>query len=219
MVRSTVVKGKVAHRETQWAKQLPLNKSNPDLLINYIGQSDLTSDGDIKSMFSRVTDQRVTAETVQALALGGRSRWRIENETFNTLKNQGYHFEHNYGHGKQRLSTVLMILMMLAFLVDQVQQACCPLYIAVLAAILSDRCSGRYLPPYRRPVWAHQSGQKPLHHAGASNRCAGAEFSVASKTPLPDFRESNLASNTGLFASVIIVAIKSAHRTTTARRH
>nr|WP_198246747.1 hypothetical protein [methane-oxidizing endosymbiont of Gigantopelta aegis] len=23
-----------------------------------------------------------------------RARWRIENETFNTLKNQGYHFEH-----------------------------------------------------------------------------------------------------------------------------
>ena len=69
-----------------------------------------------------------------------------------------------------------MILMMLAFLVDQVQQACCPLFIAVLekvksrkslwrrlrsavesfvfrsysdvlAAILSDRCRGQYLPP------------------------------------------------------------------------
>ena len=25
----------------------------------------------------------------------GRSRWKIENETFNTLKNQGYHFEHD----------------------------------------------------------------------------------------------------------------------------
>ena len=32
---------------------------------------------------------------------GGRARWKIENETFNTLKNQGYHFEHNYGHGKK----------------------------------------------------------------------------------------------------------------------
>ena len=27
----------------------------------------------------------------------GRCRWKIENETFNTLKNQGYNFEHNYG--------------------------------------------------------------------------------------------------------------------------
>ena len=55
---------------------------------------------------------------------GGRGRWKIENETFNTLKNQGYHFEHNYGHGVENLATVLALLMMLAFLVDQMQQRC-----------------------------------------------------------------------------------------------
>lgn len=49
-------------------------------------------------------------------------------ETFNTLKNQGYNLEHNYGHGEQNLSVVLMMLMMLAFLVDQTQQLCCPLF-------------------------------------------------------------------------------------------
>ena len=49
-------------------------------------------------------------------------------ETFNTLKNQGYHLEHNFGHGEQNLSVVLALLMMLAFLVDQVQQLCCPLF-------------------------------------------------------------------------------------------
>ena len=43
-------------------------------------------------------------------------------------KNQGYHLEHNYGHGEQNLSVVLALLMMLAFLVDQVQQLCCPLF-------------------------------------------------------------------------------------------
>ena len=59
---------------------------------------------------------------------GGRARWKIENETFNTLKNQGYHLEHNYGHGEHNLSVVLALLMMRAFLVDQVQQACCPLF-------------------------------------------------------------------------------------------
>ena len=52
----------------------------------------------------------------------GRSRWKIENETFNTLKNQGYNFEHNYGHGDNNLCTVLALLMMLAFWVDQLQQ-------------------------------------------------------------------------------------------------
>lgn len=55
----------------------------------------------------------------------GLSRWKIENETFNTLKNQGYHFEHNYGHGTQHLATVLALLMFLAFTADQIQQRCC----------------------------------------------------------------------------------------------
>jgi hypothetical protein len=59
---------------------------------------------------------------------GGRARWKIENETFNTLKNQGYNLEHNYGHGKQHLSTVLAMLMMLQFLIDQVQEVACPLF-------------------------------------------------------------------------------------------
>ncbi len=52
---------------------------------------------------------------------GGRARWKIENETFNTLKNQGYHFEHNYGLGKKNLSLIFAMLMMLAFWVDQSQ--------------------------------------------------------------------------------------------------
>ena len=63
---------------------------------------------------------------------GGRARWKIENETFNTLKNQGYNFEHNYGHGNNNLSTVFAMLMMLAFLIDQIQQRCCGLFQAAL---------------------------------------------------------------------------------------
>lgn len=58
----------------------------------------------------------------------GRSRRRIENETFNTLKNQGHHFEHNYGHGYKDLCSVMAILMMLAFLIDQVPTLCCKVY-------------------------------------------------------------------------------------------
>ncbi len=68
--------------------------------------------------FSWVTDLRVSKRNVYQLMRGGRARWKIENETFNTLKNQGYHFEHNYGHGEQHLSVVFATMMMLAFLVD-----------------------------------------------------------------------------------------------------
>jgi hypothetical protein len=70
---------------------------------------------------------------------GGRALWKIENETFNTLKNQGYHFEHNYGLGEKNLSVVFAMLMMLAFLVDQVQQLCCALFRSVWHKLRSKR--------------------------------------------------------------------------------
>ncbi|MCA9213351.1 MAG: hypothetical protein KDB27_09820, partial [Planctomycetales bacterium] len=65
-------------------------------------------------------------------------------ETFNTLKNQDYHFEHNYGHGKINLSVVLAMLMMLTFLLDQTQEMSCPLFQAVHKKYTS-----------RRAVWDH----------------------------------------------------------------
>src|SRR2546430_14792264 len=89
--------------------------------------------------FSWVTDLRVSKRNVYALMRGGRARWKIENETFNTLKNQGYNFEHNYGHGMESLSVVFAMVMMLAFLVDQTQQLCCPLFQAVWAKLGSKR--------------------------------------------------------------------------------
>jgi hypothetical protein len=89
--------------------------------------------------FSWVTDLCVNKGTVYRIMQGARARWRIENETFNTLKNQGYHFEHNFGHGYQHLSVVFAELMMLAFLVDQVQQLCCPLFQAAWAKWGSKR--------------------------------------------------------------------------------
>ena len=36
--------------------------------------------------------------------------------------------EHNYGHGEKHLATVLAVLMMLQFLIDQVQEFACPLF-------------------------------------------------------------------------------------------
>ena len=51
-----------------------------------------------------------------------RTRWKIENENNNTLKNQGYHFAHNFGHGGQFLSMVLLTLNLLAFLYHGILQ-------------------------------------------------------------------------------------------------
>ena len=94
---------------------------------------------DKEQHFSWVTDLRVTKANVYKLMRGGRARWKIENETFNTLKNQGYNFDHNYGHGEQNLSGVLATLMRLAFLTDQTQQLCCALFQAVWEKLGSKR--------------------------------------------------------------------------------
>jgi Transposase DDE domain len=126
----------VIHR-FRFVNDLPLNASHPNVRVNFIEYWEI---GQNKVQhFSWVTDLRVSTRNVYHLMRGGRARWKIENETFNTLKNQGYHFEHNYGHGEQHLSVVFAMLMMLAFLVDQTQQLCCALFQAVWAKLGSKR--------------------------------------------------------------------------------
>lgn len=48
---------------------------------------------------------------------------------------QGYQFEHNFGHGRKNLHTVFTFLMMLAFLIDQIQEAACGLFQAALKSM------------------------------------------------------------------------------------
>jgi hypothetical protein len=127
------------HHRFRFVRDVPLNESNADLRVNFLECWAWDPDTDKVQHFSWVTDLRVNKGTVYQLMRGGRARWRIENETFNTLKNQGYQFEHNFGHGYQHLSVVFALLMMLAFLVDQVQQLCCPLFQAVWAKLGSKR--------------------------------------------------------------------------------
>jgi len=126
----------VVHR-FRFVNNVPLNASNPDVRVNFIEYWEMGQDK--VQHFSWVTDLRVSKRNVYHLMRGGRARWKIENETFNTLKNQGYNFEHNYGHGEQHLSVVFAMLMMLAFLVDQTQQLCCALFRAVWAKLGSKR--------------------------------------------------------------------------------
>jgi hypothetical protein len=104
-----------------------INESNQEVVVNLLVYLEVDAAGETHT-WAWVTDLTLTANNVRQVARGGRARWRIENETFNTLKNQGYHFEHNYGHGSKHLAEVFALLMMLAFLIDQVQQKCNPLF-------------------------------------------------------------------------------------------
>jgi hypothetical protein len=114
------------HHHFRYVNDLPLNQSSQDVRVNLLEYWE-DKDGEI-TRFSWVTDIKITSENVYQIMRAGRARWKIENETFNTLKNQGYNLEHNYGLGKQHLSEVFALLMMLAFLVDQIQQMGCSLF-------------------------------------------------------------------------------------------
>lgn len=108
----------------RFANNVPLNHAHHDLKVNFIDYWETLGNG-TTFHYACVTDIPITADNVADIIRAARTRWKVENETFNTLKNQGYNLEHNYGHGKQHLSSVFGCLMMLAFLVDQIQEACC----------------------------------------------------------------------------------------------
>ena len=79
----------------RFVNEVPLNGSNKDLLVIFLEY--WQAEGDEVKHFSWVTDFAVTLDNAYQIMRGGRARWKVENETFNTLKNQGYHLEHNYG--------------------------------------------------------------------------------------------------------------------------
>ena len=116
----------VIHR-FRYLNNAPLNDANFELEINFLEYWEIKPNGRT-THFSWVTDIEITQDNLMLLMRGARARWKVENETFNTLKNHGYHFEHNFGHGYHYLSTVMVHLMMLAFLIDQIQQRCCGLF-------------------------------------------------------------------------------------------
>ena len=111
----------------RFINQAPLNQSNQDLLVNFLEYWEIDKHGKT-TKFSWVTDLPITRGNAVEIMRAGRARWKIENETFNTLKNQGYNLGHNYGLGEKNLSAVFAILMMLAFLLDQIQQMSCWLF-------------------------------------------------------------------------------------------
>lgn len=117
-----------------WTNNLCLCESAVDVTVNYLLYEQTDKRGKT-TRWTWVTNIPLNAKSVESVMRAGRSRWKIENETFNTLKNQGYNLQHNYGHGKQNLATVLAVTMFLAFTVDQMVQRCWKLFRQVRAGL------------------------------------------------------------------------------------
>lgn len=122
-------KGQTHHY--RWQNKLPLHGEANAIEVNFFEYTMTNKNGKITFRNSWVTDIEISKQNILQMTQAGRCRWKIENECFNTLKNQGYSIEHNYGHGKKNLSYNMYLLTLLAFyfhqifeLTDGAYQAC-----------------------------------------------------------------------------------------------
>jgi hypothetical protein len=101
----------------RFATDVPLRAPPQALKVNWC-EVTITREATGEQIYHNAfaTNHKLTEETVRPTVAAGRARWKVENEGINILKNHGYHLTHNYGHGQQHLSTVLVTLMLLAFL-------------------------------------------------------------------------------------------------------
>jgi len=116
MLELTIKRGKqrFIHRY-RWLAAVPLRDGDEALTVNWFEIEIINPKGETTYRNSFITDLVVGPDNVVELAACGRARWKIENETFNVLKNKGYNLEHSFGHGKQHLAAILVSLNLLAF--------------------------------------------------------------------------------------------------------
>jgi hypothetical protein len=110
----------------RWLNDVPLTGAEDAFNVNYFELEILvpspSEDSGFKCTYrcSWVTNLTLTSDNIEEMVKAARCRWKIENECFNNLKNQGYCLEHNYGHGSQFLAFNFYLLTLLAFFYHQV---------------------------------------------------------------------------------------------------
>jgi len=127
------------HHQYRWANHVPLTDSDEALQVNWCELTITNGQGETLYRNGFITDWEITAENVSGLVAAARARWKIENENNNVLKTKGYHLEHNFGHGKQHLSSLLMTMNLLAFALHTLLEVTDPSYRLVRAAVGARR--------------------------------------------------------------------------------
>ncbi len=116
----------------EWVNDVPLNGRKDSINVNFFQYQAISMDENNKEKViyqnSWVTDLKIDKGNVQTLVRAGRCRWKIENECFNNLKNQGYDIEHNYGHGQNNLCFNFFLLTLIAFYFHQIFELTDSLY-------------------------------------------------------------------------------------------
>jgi hypothetical protein len=99
----------------RWIEAVPLRDGKDALTVNWLGVTITDETGKATYDGAFVTSLPLTADNVVEVAACARARWKIENESFNVLKNNGYNLAHNFGHGKKYLARMFAAMNLLAF--------------------------------------------------------------------------------------------------------
>jgi len=100
----------------RFVNDVPLRDGDDALKVNWCELTITNGKGEKTYKCSWVTNHLISKENIVELVKAARARWKVENENNNVLKTKGYHLEHNFGHGKENLSSTLVTLNLLAFL-------------------------------------------------------------------------------------------------------
>jgi hypothetical protein len=111
----------------EWVNDIALNRTEQAGNVNFFEYTIISNDK-ISFHCTWVTDIPINEANVKMLVKGGRARWKIENENFNTLKNLGYHAEHNFGHGQEHASFNFFLFILIAFFMHQILELSDPLF-------------------------------------------------------------------------------------------
>jgi hypothetical protein len=136
------VKGKSnrwEHHHYRWAHHVPLTDGDDALKVNWCEVTITDGQGAVLYRNGFITDWEINPDNVSGLVAAGRARWKIENENNNVLKTKGYHLEHNFGHGKEHLSSLLLTMNLLAFALHTLLEVTDTSYRLVRAAVGARR--------------------------------------------------------------------------------
>ncbi|NIW14529.1 MAG: hypothetical protein GWN31_11500, partial [Candidatus Thorarchaeota archaeon] len=112
-------KGKYWYESTyEYANGVPIRDSNDALKVSFVMETiRLAGTDEVVGRHSFITNFTLeNDQEAEEAACFGRKRWKSENEGHNTLKNQGYNINHNYGHGKENLANNAVVLCLIAMM-------------------------------------------------------------------------------------------------------
>lgn len=130
----------------RWFSGAPLRDGKDALTVDWLGVTISDAKGKVTYDSAFVTSLTVTRENVTEIAACARARRKIENESFNALKNNGCHLKHNFGHGKQKLAMLFAAMNLLAFAFHTVCDCLEELWIKAREA---KRARKRFFEPIR----------------------------------------------------------------------